>query len=132
MYRRSAAEAFAGKTPYLVFRYSYSDCAPCIDTVFKYLWELKNNVDPNKLQIAVIPNDIELKQKLEQDTLSFKNQFTFYMTDGNGLGLPIDKVWLPYLLIVDENKYTNHVFIVDKMFQPLLEKYFEVIAERYE
>ena len=34
---RSAAEIFSDRTPCIVFRYSYTDCIPCVTTVFQYL-----------------------------------------------------------------------------------------------
>jgi hypothetical protein len=59
-----------------------------------------------------------------------KNQFTFYLADENGLKLPVDEAWVSYLFVADGNK-TSHVFVVDRMFLPLLEKYANVLIESY-
>jgi len=130
--KHTTAEVFAGKTPSLVFRYSYNDCGPCVNTVFEYLWQLKNSIAPNKLRIIILPHYTELRQMIVENTQSFKNQFTFYMTNENGIGLPIDSEWLPYLAIVDDNKQAGNIFVVDVAFQPLLEKYFKALMENYE
>ncbi len=129
--KRTVKEIFARKTPCLIFRYSQSDCSPCVNTTFEYLWKLKNSVDPDKLQIVIIPYYAELRAMIVQNSQSFKNQFPFYLTNEKGLGLPIDKDYVPYMFILDENKRTCNMFVVDMMFQPLLEKYFNVLIENY-
>jgi len=128
----TAIEIFAGKTPCLIFRYSYNDCAPCINTIFDYLWNLKNSVPSNKLRIIIMPHYTELRQMIVENTLSFKNQFTFYMTDERGLDLPIDEEGLPYLTVVDENRQVSNIFIVDMIFPALLENYFKLLIENYQ
>ena len=124
-------EIFKDKTPCLIFRYSQGDCSSCVNTVFEYLWELKNSVDPNKLQVVIVPYYVELRSLIAQNTQSFKKNFSSYLTDENGFGLPIDKDYVPYLFILDENKRTSNMFVVDMTFQPLLEKYFNVLIENY-
>ena len=130
--KHTMAEILTGKTPRLVFRYSYTDCSSCIDTVFEYLWNLKNKVDPNKLQIIIIPHYTEVRQMIVQNSQSFKNQFTFYMAGESGIGLPIDKNGVPYLCIIDEHKLVRNILVMDMMFQPLLEKYFETLSETFQ
>ncbi len=110
--KHTMAEILTGKTPRLVFRYSYTDCSSCIDTVFEYLWNLKNKVDPNKLQIIIIPHYTEVRQMIVQNSQSFKNQFTFYMAGESGIGLPIDKNGVPYLCIIDEHKLVRNILVM--------------------
>jgi hypothetical protein len=127
----TTAEIFSGKTPCLVFRYSsVGGCSSCTNTVFRHLDRLKNSVDSNKLRIVIIPNEMELRQVIAESTQSIKNRFTFYLADENGLGLPVDEALVSYLFIAEENK-TSRVFVVDKMFLPLLEKYVNVLIENY-
>ncbi len=82
-------------------------------------------------QFFRIPYYAELRAMIVQNSQSFKNQFPFYLTNEKGLGLPIDKDYVPYMFILDENMRTSNMFVVDMMFQPLLEKYFNVLIENY-
>jgi hypothetical protein len=94
------------------------------------LERLKNSIDSDKLRIVIIPNEMELRQVIAESTQSVKNKFTFYLADENGLGLPVDEALVSYLFIAEGNK-TSRVFVVDKMFLPLLEKYVNVLIENY-
>ena len=129
--KRTTADIFAKKIPTLVFRYSNtSGCSPCIEQTFVYLSRLKENVDPRKLQIVIIPNDMDWGQMLIQKNQPLRNSFEFYLANENGIGLPIDEAFVSYLSIVDGNK-TSNVFVVDNLFLPLLEKYVNVLIENY-
>src|SRR5215510_9609272 len=77
----TTAEIFSGKTPTLVFRYSPQGCSPCINATFEHLRRLKDSVDSNKLKIAIIPNNMELRQMVVEKAQSVKNQFSFYLAD---------------------------------------------------
>jgi len=128
--KRATSGVFSGKTPILVFRYSPQGCSPCINTTFEHLKHLKENIGTNKLQIVIIPNDMNLEQMLVQKNLPLTNSFEFYLADKNGLDLPIDGEFVSYLTIVDGNK-TSNVFVVDNLFLPLLERYINVLIENY-
>jgi len=129
--KRTTTEIFAGKTPALVFRYSNEGgCLPCINTTFEHLGRLKENVDSNKLRIIVIPNNMDLRQMIVEGVHPLKNQFSFYLADENGLGLPIDEALVSYLSIV-ENNQTSQIFVVDNLFLSLLGKYINVLIENY-
>ena len=128
---RSATDIFVGKVLFLVFRYSQGACSSCINTVFEYLWALKKNVDEKKLRIIIVPYYAELRQMIVENSQSFKNQFQFYLAEENGIGLPIDKASVPYLFLINENKQVTNVFVIDMMFQSLLEKYVNTIIEDF-
>jgi len=128
--KHKVAEVFAGNTPCLVFQYALGGCSPCIDAAFEHLVRLKNSVDPSKLRVIIILNNTELRQMITESRLPNKNQFTFYKTVENGFELPIDEAFVSYLFIAERNK-TNNVFVVDKMFLPLLKKYIDALIEIY-
>jgi hypothetical protein len=128
--KHTAKKVLSGKTPCLVFRYSYGGCSPCIQAAFEHLQELKSSIDPNKLRIVIIPYNMDLKQMIIENSLPIKDQFKFYLADEDGLKLPIDKAFGHYLFVADQNK-TSNVMVVDVMFRSLLEKYFEMLIEKY-
>jgi len=129
--KHTTNKIFARETPFLVFRYSETGgCSPCVNATFEHLRRLRNSVCSNKLQIIVIPHNMTLRQMMVESSLSVNSQFAFYLADEIGLGLPVDNEFVSYLTIVDRHK-TSNVFVVDRMFMPLLEGYINILIENY-
>ena len=126
----TVSEIFAGETPILIFRFSLQGCSPCIGAAFGYLRRLAEEVNPNKLRTVIIIQDITLREMLIASLQRENSQFTFYLADETGLGLPIDNEFVSYLAIVYRYK-TSNVFVVDRMFLPLLERYINTLIEIY-
>lgn len=115
------------KQPKLVFRYSELNCQQCVDTVFKRLKQLAEEVGKEKILILSSYSN-------HRDLLLFKriNQIDLevYNLNETKLDISVEEVNIPYMFLLDNDFRAKFVFIPEKTMPQLTDNYLLLIKNK--
>jgi hypothetical protein len=112
--------------PKLIFRFSESSCELCVDSVLVCLRKHSDRIGKKNIIILTSYDDIAylvLFKKYEE--------IDFQIYNARNIDLPIEKLNVPYLFVIDKSLKTNCIFIPEKTIQKRTDLYFQTIVKRY-
>ncbi|TAL65452.1 MAG: hypothetical protein EPN88_09570 [Bacteroidetes bacterium] len=125
----SISDIFKPEHQYLVFRYSYTACSSCISQITQLFYEQKDSL--KNIEILFLPYYQTYRDLIVQNSSTFNKTFHMYMPLTNYIGLPIDKMDLPYLFFTNDGKTAKHLIIADVSDIEFLKHYLTTISKKY-
>lgn len=117
--------SYMSERQYLIFRYSFLNCQPCVDEVLRLLKMSMNEVDSS--QILIFSN-----YQLLNDLKKFRriNKIFDEVYKVDSLNLPIDKLNIPYFFVLGKNMQVSHIFIPQKESPKTTERYLNMVKNK--
>lgn len=113
--------------PKLVFRYSEVNCQTCVESEIVPLINFMAENGNDKVIFLTTYQD----RKYLLDFKRFnKIKTEIYNIPENGLGLPIEKLNIPYLFVIDANMQTNLIFIPEKNRENVSLTYYKIVKKQ--
>jgi len=109
----------------LVFRFSGNYCDECIDLIIADLKKYLPDYDKND-RIILLGSELSARVK---DGYYGKKVLSY--TSTTGLGLPLEKSFIPFLFIVDKGKVSEMVFMPMRSQPDLTKEYLQYINYKY-
>jgi hypothetical protein len=119
---------FSSDKPYLILKYSSTDCSACINEVVTILNEKRDSL--NSYNIVFLSYYENLRDMLVENKSSFRNTFNSYLLPKNSLDIPIDNFNIPYFFILDKSKVIKYVFPIDISQKDMIYDYLKFIKTR--
>ena len=112
-------------SPVLIYRFSLFNCSPCVNFTLDKLKEHFPDFSTNN-RIMLIYDDENMRIS---ESMFGKN---IYVTkDRYSLGLPMEKINIPFMFILDEDLITKQFFVPEKGMPSLTDEYLSIIKMRY-
>ena len=115
-------------TKTIVFRYSELDCMACVDSVLIKLKDPKAQIDGK--DVVILTHYSKLRN-LVLFARTNKIDFPIYGIVGNKLGIPAEKLKIPYLFVTDSQLSADLVFVPDKRYSHETENYLKIVKKRF-
>lgn len=112
--------------PMLILRYSELNCQTCIDVQLASLNKLADKIGKKNIIILASYNTIVNMTKFKRIN---KLNLSIYNVDS--IGFPLEKSNIPFYFIIDKDRMAKLIFVPNKEFPSLTEKYFELIQNRF-
>jgi hypothetical protein len=120
-------QQLVGTMPKLVFRYSELNCMSCVDHLIPKIKKIAQVIGKKNIIIAATYHSI-------RDLYLFKRlngvKMPVYKLPTSGFGLPIGKVNLPFLFVIDPQFQTKLLFVPDKTLPVMSQQYCSIIESR--
>jgi len=115
----------------LVIRISEFDCTTCVDFLLSKINRYfgKKGLNENIIIIGSYPDNRSLSAILRGLTCEFKAYNT--VQEDAKLNISSDLVSYPYCFILDKSMQVRHLFIPNKSYPEIANKYFELVSEKY-
>lgn len=113
-----------GSKKTLVLFFSLDNCSDCYNYCLNVFNEFSSDINISNTVVLVAKFNVR-----DLYVFSKSNKFKSRMCCVDTLGLPIEKLNMPFMFILDESLIPSHVFIPRKENHDLTMRYFEIIKD---